>query len=214
MVSFFVHLHSFPPAKQSQSTLNRTKSETGFVGRSDAYSPTIPPALGAFPSPRQSFKQAVVIGTFILKPSIGIVVKQSQPDLPSLLLELRTLQNIKWHNIRNRKNMNRPTGRMGKEMKQHQLYQLQNLIQVRLTSLSSTFVVLFSCCKVPFPLPNDRSTKLLTSLSSCHFKARVAWDSFKVFHCPSNGSSIQCQIVFSRRILHKYWEVRRPALQG
>ena len=28
----------------------------------------------------QSFKQAVVIGTFILKPSIGIVVKQAKPS--------------------------------------------------------------------------------------------------------------------------------------
>ncbi len=44
------------------------------------------------------------------------------------------------------------------------------------TSLSSTFVVLSSCCKVPFPLPNDRSTKLLTS--PFHFSARVAWDCF------------------------------------
>jgi hypothetical protein len=153
MVSFFVHLHSFPPAKQSQSTLNRTKSETGFVGRSDAYSPTIPPALGAFPSPRQSFKQAVVIGTLILKPSIGIVVKQSQPDLPSLLLELRTLQNIKWHNIRNRKNMNRPTGRMGKEMKEDQLYQLQNLIPVRLQAYLRLSLFFFLAVKCHFRSP-------------------------------------------------------------
>lgn len=37
------------------------------------------------------------------------------------------------------------------------------------TSLSSTFVVLSSCCKVPFLLPNDRSTKLLTSLVAISF---------------------------------------------
>ena len=37
------------------------------------------------------------------------------------------------------------------------------------TSLSSTFVVLSSCCKVPFLLSNDRSTKLLTSLVAISF---------------------------------------------
>lgn len=43
-------------------------------------------------------------------------------------------------------------------------------------SLSLTFVVLSSCCKVPFLLSNDRSTKFLTSLVG--ISSRVAWDSF------------------------------------
>jgi len=46
------------------------------------------------------------------------------------------------------------------------------------TSLSLTFVVLSSCCKVPFLLSNDRSTKLLTSLVAISFFFSVAWDSF------------------------------------
>ena len=50
------------------------------------------------------------------------------------------------------------------------------------TSPSSTYIIFSSCCKVPFLLPNDKNTKLLTSLVAISFFC--AWDMGQfVNHC-------------------------------
>lgn len=69
------------PLRKGPSKVNWNTSQS--AGTLTFSSLLLAKALPFFPPKLQSFKQAVVIGTFILKPSIGIVVKQAKPARPS-----------------------------------------------------------------------------------------------------------------------------------